>query len=93
MVPAHSYFTLPTPTIVHRTCVGIGLPPVTRFKGIPDVHYGDDVRWVCGDKGVSEWVLTGTTISGERIKLRGCDLWQFRGDLVTRKDSYWKIVV
>lgn len=25
-----------------------------RFKGITDVHYGDDVHWVSDDKGVSE---------------------------------------
>ena len=28
-----------------------------RFEGIPDVHYGDDLHWVCGDFGVSEWTL------------------------------------
>ena len=25
-----------------------------RFKGIPDVHYGEDRHWVPGDLGVSE---------------------------------------
>ena len=63
-----------------------------RFAGIPDVHYGHDRHWVCGDRGVSEWLLTGTTTVGERIAVRGCDLWEFRDGLVVRKDSYWKIV-
>ena len=63
-----------------------------RFKGIPDVHYGDDRHWVAGDNGVSEWTLTGTSTSGEKIKVRGCDLWEFRDGKITRKDSYWKIV-
>ena len=63
-----------------------------RFKGIPDVHYGDDRHWVANDRGVSEWTLTGTTTSGEKIKVRGCDLWEFRDGKITRKDSYWKIV-
>lgn len=63
-----------------------------RFKGIPDVHYGDDRHFISGDRGVSEWLLTGTTTDGERIEVRGCDLWEFRGGLVVRKDSYWKIV-
>jgi ketosteroid isomerase-like protein len=63
-----------------------------RFAGIPDVHYGDDTHWVLGDRGVSEWMLTGTTTDGERLELRGCDLWTFRDGKVTRKDSYWKIV-
>lgn len=63
-----------------------------RFAGIPDVHYSDDRHWFCGNRGVSEWLLTGTTADGERIAVRGCDLWQFRDGLVIRKDSYWKIV-
>jgi len=29
---------------------------------------------------------------GERIEVRGCDLWTFGADdTVTRKDSFWKI--
>lgn len=65
-----------------------------RFKGIPDVHYGEDSHWVsaAGDKGLSEWTLTGTTVSGVPIKVRGCDLWEFREGKVTRKNSFWKIV-
>lgn len=63
-----------------------------RFSGIPDVHYGEDRHFACGDRGVSEWLLTGTTTAGERITVRGCDLWEFRDGLVVRKDSYWKIV-
>ena len=64
----------------------------TRFEGIPDVHYGDDRHFVCGDRGVSEWLLTGTTREGRQIRVRGCDLLEFEGDKVARKDSYWKIV-
>lgn len=63
-----------------------------RFAGIPGVHYSEDRHWVCGNRGVSEWLLTGTTTAGERIAVRGCDLWEFRDGLVARKDSYWKIV-
>ncbi len=63
-----------------------------RFKGIPDVHYSDDLHWVAGDKGLSEWTLTGTTTAGVSLKVRGCDLWEFKNDKVTRKDSYWKII-
>lgn len=65
-----------------------------RFKGIPDVHYGEDRHWIAADgtKGVSEWTLTGTTTSGISLKVRGCDLWEFDQGKVTRKDSYWKIV-
>ena len=64
----------------------------TRFKGVPDVHYGDDRHWVSGDMGVSEWLLTGTTREGRRLEVRGCDFYTFRGDEIIGKDSYWKIV-
>jgi ketosteroid isomerase-like protein len=63
-----------------------------RFAGLPDVRYAEDRHFVCGDRGVSEWLLTGTTTAGERIAVRGCDLWEFRDGLVVRKDSYWKII-
>jgi len=63
-----------------------------RFKGIPDVHYGDDEHWVAGNRGVSEWTLTGTTVSGAAVEVRGCDLWEFLNGKIVRKNSYWKIV-
>ena len=63
-----------------------------RFEGIPDVHYADDDHFVSGNRGVSEWTISGTTVEGERIEVRGCDLWTFGEDgSITRKDSYWKI--
>ena len=64
----------------------------TRFAGIPDVHYGEDRHWVSGSRGCSEWLLTGTTTQGVRINVRGCDLFELRDGLISRKDSYWKIV-
>ena len=63
-----------------------------RFAGIPDVHYREDEHFVDGDRGASEWRLTGTTVDGKRLDLRGCDLWTFRDGKVVKKDSFWKIV-
>jgi ketosteroid isomerase-like protein len=63
-----------------------------RFEGIPDVRYTDDDHFVSGDRGVSEWTLSGTTVDGERVDVRGCDLWTFGADgKIVRKDSFWKI--
>jgi ketosteroid isomerase-like protein len=64
-----------------------------RFAGIPDVRYTDDSHFVAGDRGVSEWLLTGTTTDGESIEVRGCDIWTFRGDKIALKNSFWKIRV
>jgi SnoaL-like domain len=63
-----------------------------RFEGIPDVHYGDDEHFVSGNRGASEWTISGTTTEGQRIEVRGCDLWTFDEEgKLTRKDSFWKI--
>ncbi|HCK65656.1 MAG TPA: nuclear transport factor 2 family protein [Anaerolineae bacterium] len=63
-----------------------------RFEGIPDVHYGNDQHWVGNNFGVSEWTLTGTSISGQHIEVRGVDLLEFANGKITRKDSFWKII-
>jgi ketosteroid isomerase-like protein len=76
---------------VGRSSVREGL--AQRFTGLPDVHYGDDEHWVCGDHAVSKWLLTGTSTSGESVAVRGCDLFDLAPDgRIRRKDSYWKIV-
>jgi ketosteroid isomerase-like protein len=75
----------------------IGKPAVrdglaTRFKGLPDVHYSQERHWSSGSMVVSEWLLTGTRPSGEKVRVRGCDHYEFCDGKVVRKDSYWKIV-
>ena len=72
---------------VGKTEVRAGL--AKRFEGIPNVHYGEDSHWVCGNFGVSEWTLTGTSVSGKKIKVRGLE---FNRGKITRKDSFWKIL-
>jgi ketosteroid isomerase-like protein len=73
-----------------RAAIREGL--AARFTGIPDVHYGDDDHFLAGDRGASEWTLTGTTTDGARLQVRGCDLWTFRDGEVVKKDSFWKLV-
>jgi steroid delta-isomerase-like uncharacterized protein len=75
---------------VGKAAVRKGL--ASRFEGIPDVHYDEDRHWVSGERGASEWLLTGTTKSGKKVAVRGCDLFEFRDGKILRKDSYWKIV-
>ena len=72
-----------------REAVGAGF--AGRFQGIPDVRYRDDSHFVSGDRGASEWTLTGTSTDGEHLQMRGCDLWTFRDGLIVRKDSFWKV--
>ena len=62
-----------------------------RFSGIPDIRYRQDSHFVDGDRGASEWTLSGTTTEGQHIEVRGCDLWTLRDGKVVDKDSFWKI--
>ncbi|MCW5719380.1 MAG: nuclear transport factor 2 family protein [Bauldia sp.] len=66
----------------------------TRFEGLPDIHYGNARHFVDAGAatGISQWTLTGTARDGTRKEVHGCDFYTFRAGLVTRKDSYWKIV-
>jgi ketosteroid isomerase-like protein len=66
---------------------------MSRFETTPDVHYAEVEHFASGSTGMSKWLLTGTTPDGERVRVRGCDFYTFRDGKVTRKDSYWKIVV
>jgi steroid delta-isomerase-like uncharacterized protein len=70
---------------IRRGCAG-------RFAGLPDAHYGQDRHWVSDNMGFSEWTLSGTTPSGQRVEVRGTDHLEFREGKIVRKDSYWKIV-
>jgi steroid delta-isomerase-like uncharacterized protein len=64
----------------------------SRFDGIPDIHYGDDGHWSCGNRAVSEWTIRGTQANGEPIEVRGCDILEFTDGKISRKNSYWKII-
>ena len=80
---------------VGRKLVGkqaIGDVLTARYKQIPDMRWADMRHWVMGDKAISEWTVQGTLPDGRKLDLLGCDLWEFRGELVTRKDTYWKVV-
>lgn len=63
-----------------------------RLAGIPDIHYGKETHLVSGDRGVSEWTITGTDTAGNQVEVRGCDLIEFRDGKIARKDAYWKMV-
>ena len=53
---------------------------------------GRPARRRAASAALSEWTIRGTTADGTPIEVRGCDLWEFEGSLIRRKDSYWKRV-
>jgi steroid delta-isomerase-like uncharacterized protein len=64
------------------------------FAGVwttfPDAHWGSARHFVCGDRGVSEWIFTGTRVDGTRTEVHGCDVFRFRGGKIALKNSYRK---
>jgi ketosteroid isomerase-like protein len=76
----------------------------TRFRGIAEVrrgvagfletfraaHYTDLRMFVCEDRGAAEWTFRGRSAAGEEISYRGCDLFEFAGDKIRRKDAFRK---
>jgi len=63
-----------------------------RFKVIPDMKWDHVDVFVAGDRAVSVWMVTGKGADGEQLNYRGCDIYEFRGDKILNKDTYWKIV-
>jgi taurine dehydrogenase small subunit len=60
------------------------------FKIYPDAHFGSARHFVAGDRGVSEWIFTGTTSEGKRVEVKGCDVFTFRDGKIAVKNSYRK---
>ncbi len=63
-----------------------------RFKVIPDMRWDHVDVFIAGQRAVSVWTVTGAGQDGERLNYRGCDIYEFRGDKILHKDTYWKIV-
>lgn len=63
-----------------------------RFTSSPDVHWEEESHFRIGDRGASSWTVTWTNVNGSLVALRGCDLFTLRGELLTRKDSFFKAV-
>jgi len=62
-----------------------------RFKVIPDMRWDPVEDYVVDEtRAVSVWIVRGTE-NGRPIEAKGVDLWEFRGEKVLNKDTYWKI--
>ena len=70
----------------------IGRVLADRFKVIADMRWDHIDHFVTGDRAVSVWTVTGRSADGEALNYQGCDLYQFRGDKILHKDTYWKLV-
>jgi taurine dehydrogenase small subunit len=75
-----------------RGKAAIGQVLADRFKVISDMRWDHIDHFVTGDRAVSIWTVTGTGADGERLDYQGCDIYEFRGDEILNKDTYWKLV-
>jgi ketosteroid isomerase-like protein len=60
------------------------------LAGVPDVVFRDARHVVAGDRGLSEWIFTGTQADDTKIEVNGCDVFTFRDDKIAVKTSYLK---
>lgn len=60
------------------------------FVTYPDARWGDARHCIQGDRGISEWVFTGTKPDGTRVEVTGCDLFTFKQGKIAIKNSYRK---
>ena len=63
-----------------------------RFKVIPDMRWDHLDVFIAGPRAVSVWMVRGAGKDGEKLEYQGCDIYEFRGDKILNKDTYWKIV-
>jgi ketosteroid isomerase-like protein len=60
------------------------------FAMFPDAHWGNAKHFITGDRGLSEWIFTGTRSDGVKIEVTGCDIFTFRNGKIAIKNSYRK---
>ena len=63
-----------------------------RFAVIAGLRWDHIDHFVTGNRAVSVWTVTGTGRDGEALNYQGCDIYEFRGDKILHKDTYWKLV-
>lgn len=61
-----------------------------RFADSPDIQWTEGKNWIFGDKALSEWRVRGTAPDGSVIDTIGCDLFEFEGGKIVKKDTYYK---
>ena len=75
-------------TLEGRDAVRRGLE--TFLAQFREGRYEDVSFVVCGDHGFGEWRFVGTTVAGRPVRIRGCDLYEFAGEKIKRKDAFRK---
>ena len=62
----------------------------SAWKNFPDAQWRNGTHFVAGDRGVSEWLFTGTAADGSRVEANGVDLFTFRDGKIAVKNVFRK---
>jgi uncharacterized protein (TIGR02246 family) len=60
------------------------------FERYPDGRFEGTEVFVAGDRGAAEWTFAATDLDGAELRVRGCDLFEFDGDLIRTKNAFRK---
>ena len=60
------------------------------FATFPDARWSNARHFISGDRGLSEWVFTGTRSDGTKVEVTGCDVFTFKDGKIAVKNSYRK---
>jgi len=60
------------------------------WQAYPDAQWNNARHFISGDRGVSEWVFSGSNSDRQSVEVKGCDVFIFRGDKIVLKNSFRK---
>lgn len=60
------------------------------FETFADARWANARHFIFGNRGLSEWVFTGTKKDGTKVEVTGCDLFTFKDGKIFIKNSYRK---
>ena len=64
------------------------------WKKFPDAKWNNPTHFVSGERGITQWLFTGTTSDGkEKSNVHGCDVFEFKNGKILVKDTYRKQMV
>ena len=92
-----------TEDCVYYASVGPG--PGSTYRGMDEVRRGfavmlaydrgrerrDGTAFITGDVGVAEWSFYAGGPGGSGRLIRGCDIFEFTGDKIRKKDAFRKV--
>jgi ketosteroid isomerase-like protein len=76
-------------TFVGKEAVRAGVKAF--FDRFPDGRFENLKVTVAGNIGTFEWNFIATDASGKSVSTAGCDLLEFKGDMVAKKNAFRKV--